>query len=83
MLIDIIATLGSQAVVCLPDPQSRLMIAAMCNSVYTLFFEVGVIYFFIDLQAYLVFKHIVSCCFYSKHMRLKTHVYGTCMHVID
>ena len=45
MLIDIVATLGGHVVVCLPDPQGRLTIAAMCDGVYTLSFKLGAVTF--------------------------------------
>ena len=45
MLIDIITALGGHFVMYLPDPRGRLMITAMCDSVYTLSFEVGVVNF--------------------------------------
>ena len=48
MLIDIIATLlilGGHLVVCLPNPQGSLTIAVMCDGIYTLSFEVGVVNF--------------------------------------
>ena len=52
MLQDIITTLGCHLVMCLPDPQGRLTVTAMCNSVHTLSFKVDVVNFVST------FKHI-------------------------
>ena len=69
-LVDIITTLGCHLDVCLPDPRGCLTVAAMCNNVYTLSFEVDVVNFVSTI------KHIVPCSLYNKHMRLKTRIYG-------